>query len=344
MRALVIEAPHRLDLRELPKPEVASQDILIRVKFGGICGSDLHAQEGLRIAPWIKYPVVLGHEFSGVIADRGDDVDADFREGDPVVTETVVKCGLCDNCNRGRTNLCLNYSEIGFLRDGGFADYVLTPARLVHKLPKQVSLEHAAMLEPLSCVCQAVGRAAIEAGEIVMITGDGPIGLLSLLVARLSSPKCVVMTGVIPERLQVAEKLGAVGLNVKRDNVPNRLRELTNGLGPDVIIECSGSPDSIADALGWVRSTGRIVLIGVTGGGKRVPISTDDFVVKDLAVRGSAGNTQASWHHAIALLATGLVDVSPLITHRFELSQWQQAFDLVRSKDSGVLKALLSPT
>src|SRR6266700_3893105 len=195
MRALLLKAPGEAILTELEKPAIGPEDVLIRSRAVGICGSDVELYRGTRPTDFYRYPIVPGHEWAGEIVAVGVQV-RHLAPGDKVVSEGFLFCGTCRNCRMGLTNLCeAGYDEIGFTRTGGLAEYVAVPARLVHKLPGDASFQEAALLEPTAVVAQAFLRAAPRAAETVVVIGDGAIGLLAVQIARLFSPAALILVG-----------------------------------------------------------------------------------------------------------------------------------------------------
>src|SRR5712692_11269472 len=217
MKALLLKGPGEAILTELEKPSIGPEEVLIRSRAVGICGSDVELYRGIRPQGYYRYPVVPGHEWAGEVVAIGERVRT-ISPGDKVVAEGFLFCGTCRNCRTGLTNLCeAGYEEIGFTRTGGLAEYVAVPARLVHTLPRTCSLEEAALLEPTAVVVHAFLRAQPQAGGTVVVVGDGNIGLLAVQVARLFSPAITVLVGSRNERLEMAHHLGATHIiNIKQ--------------------------------------------------------------------------------------------------------------------------------
>lgn len=254
MKALVIKAPGEASLIEMEKPQIDPEDVLIRSRAVGICGSDVELYRGIRPTGFYRYSVVPGHEWAGEIVAVGERV-RNLAPGDKVVAEGFLFCGRCRNCRMGLTNLCeAGYDEIGFTRPGGMAEYVAVPARLVHKLPPESSLEEAALLEPTAVVAHGFLRAQPLAGATVVVVGDGNIGLLAVQVAKLFSPTLLVLLGSRDERLQVGQRLGATHtLNVRNSAPQPLIDSLTNAQGADLVFEGGNRPAGVEQSINLAR-------------------------------------------------------------------------------------------
>src|SRR6266571_5426324 len=342
MKALLLKGPGEAILTELEKPAVGPQDVLIRSHAVGICGSDVELYRGIRPEGYSRYPIVPGHEWSGEVVAVGEHVRT-ISLGDKVVVEDFLFCGTCRNCRMGLTNLCeAGYEEIGFTRTGGLAEYVAVPARLVHTLAEDASLEEAALLEPSAVVAHAFLRAQPRAGDTVVVVGDGTIGLLAVQVARLFSPTVIALVGSRNERLELGRQLGATHTLNTRENDPQSLiHALTGGQGVDLVFEGGNRPEGVEQTLSLVRRGGTVVLEGIAGAGARLSIESDIFVLKHLAVYGIFGASSAAWTYAVQVFHAGLLNLAPLITHRFALTDYQAALDTVVGRQSKTLKVLL---
>jgi 2-desacetyl-2-hydroxyethyl bacteriochlorophyllide A dehydrogenase len=342
MKALVITAAGQASLTELEKPHLALEDVLIRSCAVGICGSDVELYRGIRPVGYYRYPVVPGHEWAGEIVAVGERVH-NLSPGEKVVSEGFLFCGRCRNCRMGLTNLCeAGYDEIGFTRPGGMAEYVAVPARLVHTLPPESSLEEAALLEPTAVVVHGFLRAQPRAGDTVVVIGDGNIGLLAVQVARLFSPALLVLLGSRDERLQMGQRLGATHIvNVKKSDPLSLIHKLTDGRGADLVFEGGNRPQGVEQSIQLVRRGGTVVLEGIAGSGARLSLESDIFALKHLAVFGIFGANSAAWTYAVQIFRAGLLQLHQLITHRFPLAQYQTALDTLVNRQSGTLKVLL---
>jgi L-iditol 2-dehydrogenase len=342
MQAVMKIAPGvgHVTVRQIPEPEPGPGEALIRVKAAGICGTDLHIyHDEFKTVP----PVVLGHEVAGEVAAIGADVEG-VRIGERVTTETYyATCGSCRYCRTGEVNLCLARQSIGSAVNGGFTSYVVVPAVNLHRLPENVDFEAGALTEPLACVVHGVLDArTVSAGDIAVIAGPGAIGLLTLQVVKASGATVVLLgTDVDEARLQLGQALGAdFVLNVQREDPAALLAKITlEGLGADVVYECSGAGPAAQQLLSLVRRRGRYVQVGLFG--KPVAWDLDQLCYKELIATGSNASVPSAWDRALALMASGVVDTKKLITHRFPVTAWADAFACFERKDG--VKTLLTP-
>ncbi len=329
-----------VELRDIKEPETLPGQVKIRVRAAGVCGTDLHIlKDEFRSWP----PVVLGHEIAGEIAETGEGV-TDFQPGERVTTETYFStCGQCRYCRSGQSNLCLQRRSIGSAVNGGFTQYVVVPARNTHRLPDSVDFEAGALTEPLACVVHAVTKTpTLSPGDVAVIAGPGAIGLLTLQVVKAAGATAVILgVDVDGRRLELARELGAdYVVNVQRDDAKLIVQSITDeGLGADIVYECSGAGTAAAQLLDLVRRRGCYVQIGLFG--KPVAWDLDQICYKELVVTGSNASVPSAWIKALRLMATGEVQTKPLITHIFDVTEWEKAFATFEDR-SGV-KTLLRP-
>ncbi|MFW5940858.1 MAG: zinc-dependent alcohol dehydrogenase [bacterium] len=342
MKALLKHSPGpgNLAVRDIPEPDPGPGQVRIEVQAAGICGTDLHIyKDEFKTRP----PVVLGHEVAGRIDGVGPGVEG-LAPGDRVTTETYFStCGRCRYCRSGRNNLCLERRSIGSAVDGGFTRYLVVPAQNVHRLPPNVDFEAGALTEPLACVVHGVlSRPTVRPGDVAVIAGPGAIGLLALQLVKAAGATAIVLgTARDHARLQLASELGADHvLNVEEQDPGSLLAAITvEGLGADVVYECSGAGPAARQLLHCVRRRGRYVQIGLFG----QPISwdLDQVCYKELVVSGSNASVPSAWTRALQLMAQRVVRTDVLITHRFDITQWEEAFALFESKQG--VKTLLKP-
>lgn len=329
-----------IELRDIDEPTPKPNEVKIKVQAAGICGTDIHIyKDEFKSRP----PVVLGHEVSGEIVAVGADV-TDVSPGTRVTTETYYQtCGECMYCRRGQDNLCLNRLSIGSGVNGGFTQYLVVPANNVHALPDDLDFHSGALTEPLACVVHGVLNArTVNPGDVAVIAGPGAIGLLTLQVVKAAGASVVMLgTDADARRLELAKELGAdFTLNVQRDDPAQLVADITQeGLGADVVYECSGAGAAAQQTLTLVRRRGRYVQIGLFG--KPITWDLDQVCYKELVVTGSNASVPSAWDKALKLLASGVVRTAPLITHTYPLTDWQTAFDTFDAK-TGV-KTLLTP-
>jgi L-iditol 2-dehydrogenase len=329
-----------VELRDIPEPEPGANQVKIAVRAAGICGTDLHIyKDEFRSVP----PVVLGHEVAGEVVALGAGVEG-VEIGTRVTTETYFyTCGECRYCRSGHNNLCLSRRSIGSAVNGGFTNYVIVPAKNLHKLPDSVDDESGALTEPLACVVHGVlTTPTIAPGDVAVIAGPGAIGLLALQIVKAAGAT-VIMLGANgdEQRLALAKTLGAdYALNVQQANPEELIKDITTeGLGADVVYECSGAGAAAQQLLTLVRRRGRYVQIGLFG--KPVAWDLDQVCFRELLVTGSNASVPSAWLRAVELLASGKVQTKPLITHSYSVTDWEQAFAGFESK-SGI-KTLLKP-
>ncbi len=341
MQAVVKYAPGpgHVALCDVPEPATGPGEVKIAVHAAGICGTDLHIQDDEYAS---RPPVILGHECSGRIAEVGSGV-SEFAVGDRVTAlPFAVTCGRCPHCLQGNYPLCPERLSFGSGVNGAFAPYLVVPARIVRRLPDGVDLDSGALTEPLACCCKGVLESAvIRAGDVALVVGPGPIGLLALQLARLQGATTILLgTASDGARLGVGRALGADrALVVEQDDVAAAVRELTHGEGADVVIECAGVPAATRTALALVRKRGQLVQMGLHG--KPFALDFEQIVYKDLRVTGSFASSAGAWARALILLAKGAVQLKPLISTVLPLAEWEQGFQLARNK--GGLKVLLRP-
>ena len=330
-----------LEIREIADPRAGEQEVVIQVKAAGICGSDLHIYKD--DVPWpLAIPVVIGHEFSGVIAEVGNGVHG-LQNGDRVTAETAFEvCGDCVLCRTGRYNLCAARHGIGYLHHGAFADKVVVPATRIHRLPDTLSFVDAALLEPLACVVHGVIESTvIEPGDWVLVSGVGAIGLLAAQVARTRGGK-VILTCLLRDemRAKTARTLGFdTIITADKELLYDRIAEVVGPDGVDVVIECSGSTEAVAAGLRVVKRGGCYLQMGLLG--RPATIDIDQIGFKELRVSGSSGQRWTAWRRAISLLASNMVQTHPLISDILSLEDWHKGFTKALAKEA--LKVVLVP-
>jgi 2-desacetyl-2-hydroxyethyl bacteriochlorophyllide A dehydrogenase len=342
MKALCISAPGQASVTDLALPAIGPQEVLIRSHAVGICGSDVELYRGTRPEGFYRYPVIPGHEWSGEIVEVGDAVRT-LVPGQKVVVEGILSCGSCENCRMGLTNLCeAGYDEIGFTRPGGLAEYVAVPARQVHVLPDNASLEEAALLEPAAVVAHAFLRVSPQAGCSVAVIGDGTIGQLAVQMARLFSPAEILVLGSRENRLELARQLGATRtVNLGYEDPLPVARALSRGRGMDLVFEGGSRSSGVKLALDLARRGGTVLLEGIAGAAAQLNLESDVFVLKHLSVQGIFGAHTAAWTYTVQLFRSGCLNLAPLITHRFALSDYQTALNVLADRQGHTLKVLL---
>jgi threonine dehydrogenase-like Zn-dependent dehydrogenase len=334
MKALVIERPRHASLADVARPEPVAGEVLVRVAATGICGSDVEILEGTRPAPYVRYPIIPGHEWAGIVETVGAGVTG-IERGTPVVAEGFRGCGECERCREGLTNLCeADYAETGFTHAGACAEFVSVPASLVHVLPSDADLEAAALLEPAACVAGGLLEADLRPGLSVAVVGAGTLGLLAVALLRLASPARLTLVGTRAPRLALGRELGADETLEATGTVPAGQF--------DLVIEAANRPEGAQLALRLARRGGTVILEGISG--VEEPALTADLIsLGNLRVQGIFGASRSAWRWVVDLFAQGQLDPAPLVTHRLPLERHAEAFALLGDRSSGALKVQLVP-
>jgi L-iditol 2-dehydrogenase len=343
MKALCKTAagPGHMELREVPRPSAGPGQVVIAVQATGICGSDLHVRAWDIQIP-MRPPMSTGHEFSGAIAELGAGVEG-WQVGDRVTAEpTYSSCGHCRYCRTGAYNLCAERRVLGYWVDGAFAEYVRVPVERLHRLPERIGFHEGAMLEPLACCVHGVLELTrIDPDELVVVSGPGAMGLLSMQVAKACGAQVVVIgTGIDGPRLEVARTLGADHtINLAEEDPAGRVMDLTDGIGADVLLECSGAPAAVDAGIDLVRKQGRYTQIGLFG--RPVTVDFERIAYKELQVTGSFAQRWTAWVRTLALVERGAIQLAPLISDVLPLTAWEEGFEKLERKEG--LKIILEP-
>jgi len=337
MRALVKTAKGKglCEVRKVPEPSVSENDVLIDVKACGICGTDLHIYHD-EFPYWP--PVILGHEFSGVIAVVGKNVKG-WKVGERVVGEPhTLACGTCYLCRTGNRQICADKRSPGWGIDGAFAPRMRFPEpALLHRIPHSLSFEAAAFVEPLAnVVTDVVLTQAVMVGDSVAVAGPGPIGIMAALVAKEAGAASVIMFGTNedePLRLSLCRSLPAIDhvVNIQKDDLAGLVADVTGGRGVDVFIEASGAAPALRTGAQIVRKLGTVTAIGLTGNAQ-VEFPYDMFMMKSVRYLFNISTKYDSWDRSIRLLASGMIPHERLITHRGALDRWQEFFDALLAR------------
>lgn len=334
MKALVLSAPEELTIGEWPAPACGPHDVVIRPVAAGICAGDMHLYAGR--SPYAKYPLIGGHEICGEVVERGAAVRR-YRRGDLVVVEPVVGCGRCHPCRHGKPNCCVNFNLIGLHRPGGFAELCVAPERNIHLVPPGLDPVVASFAEPLTIGLHACRRGEVAAGDYCLILGAGPIGLAILELARHRGARTVVVD-TNERRLAFARELGAETLPVD-DRLVATVLDQTSGDGADVVIEATGNPRAIEQAVDLVAPGARVVVVGLVKKGVGVTLPGLDFTRKEVNLLGSR-NSVDCFPEALALLASGVVKYPRVATH---IPLWEAvpAFARIHRDPAALHKAVL---
>ena len=328
-----------VEIRDVEEPSPGPDEVKIEVKAAGICGTDIHIYyDEFQSNP----PVVMGHEFCGVVKEVGKNV-TEFKVGDRVTSETAAKvCGKCIYCRTGDYNLCPERKGLGYGVNGAFTKYCVVRKDIVHRLPENVDFVSGALSEPLSCAVHGiVEKTGIEAGEVVVVIGPGPLGLLSSQISKVEGGYVVVMgLSVDEKKLSFAKDLGAdLVVNIEKENPEKIVKDLTGGYGADVVLECSGSSAGARLGLKLARKKAKFTQMGLFG--KPIEIDFEQIAYKELKVTGFFTQKWSAWERALKLLSEGKVKTRPLVTEELPITEWQKGFE--KKKTGEAIKTVLYP-
>ncbi|MEQ8847986.1 galactitol-1-phosphate 5-dehydrogenase [Botrimarina sp.] len=346
MKALLLTAERTLELTDVPAPECGPEDVLVRVRACGVCGSDVHGYDGSsgRRRP----PLVMGHEAAGVVEWVGERVGeraSGIVIGDRVTFDSTVWCGRCGPCRAGRVNLCDERRVLGvsceeYRRHGAFAELVAVPERIVYRLPDRLSFEHAAMVEAVSVAVHAVGRTPIRLGDTVVVIGAGMIGLLILQAARLAGAGRVVVVDLAHDRLELARRLGADEVVQPGEDGAAAILEAVGPQGADVVFEAVGVAPTVSAVIHAARKGGSVTLVGNVTATVDLPLQA--VVTRELTLIGSCASA-GEYPACLELLAAGKINVEPLISATPPLAEGAEWFDRLYRGEAGLLKVILRP-
>jgi len=350
MTAIINHGPtdYRLETTPIPRPEKG--ELLIKVGACGICASDVKCHSGAEMFwgdnPWVKTPVVPGHEFFGTVIEMGEGAGEAFDVviGDRVIAEQILPCGKCRFCKSGQYWMCEPHDMYGFqskIADGGMAEYMLFKKNSrVHKIPNSISLAEAAIIEPMACSIHTVNRAEIGFNDVVVIAGAGPLGLGMVQAAKLKTPKALIVIDTLDDRLALSKSYGAdLVINPMKEDAVAKVKALTEGYGCDIYIEATGVPAGVTQGLDMIRKLGRFVEFSVFG-----QETTADWSIigdrKELDIRGAHLGPNC-YETVINLFQRGLITADGIVTHEYSITDWENAFEVASSPES--VKVLLIP-
>jgi L-iditol 2-dehydrogenase len=343
MKALVLAEYKKFEYLDVPDPAIGPDDVLIKVKACGICGSDIHGMDGStgRRQP----PIIMGHEAAGIIAKVGKDV-ANWKIGDRVTFDSTIYCGKCFFCLKGLINLCDNRRVAGvscddYRRDGAFAEYISVPQHILYKLPEGISFENAAMVEALSIAFHAVERTAISLNDTAVVLGAGMIGLLVIQSLRMAGCGKIIAIDIDQGKLDLAIKHGAnVSLNSKKDEVKTEILNLTDGRGVDVAIEAVGISATVQLGIDCLKKGGIMTLVGNISPTIELPLQS--VVTREITINGSCASC-GEYPACLEMIADGKIDVDSLISAKVPLSEGSIWFNKLYNKEPNLLKVVLIP-
>jgi L-iditol 2-dehydrogenase len=341
MKALLLSQYNHFEIVDAPKPRVGPSEVLVQVAACGICGSDVHGYDGssARRIP----PIIMGHEAAGKIAAIGDSVK-EFSVGDRVTFDSTVYCGVCGPCRRGDVNLCENRQVLGvscgdYRRAGAFAEFVAVPSRIVYRLPDTLSFQEAAMLEALAVALHGVSLAELSPGSTSLVVGAGMIGLLVVQALRVAGCTSIVVADIDKSRLNLAEEVGATRVLLAKDGFPEQVVQLSSG-GVDVVMEAVGRNETVSAAIDSVRKGGTVVLVGNIS--PEVTLPLQKVVTRQIRLQGSCASA-GEYPRAIELLASGAINVKPLITAIAPLEDGPAWFARLHAREPNLMKVILTP-
>jgi threonine 3-dehydrogenase len=320
---------------DLPIPKIGDDDLLVRVQAAAICGTDIHIyQWNEYAASRIKLPLLFGHEYAAEVLEVGKNV-TNFKKGDRVAAETHVPCGHCYQCHTGLQHICKDMKILGVHMNGAFAEYSILPAVCAWKLDPAISYEIGATMEPFGIGVHAMSKTK-PAGKKVIVFGCGPIGIYAQMVAKLSGAEYVIGVDITKERLDLAKKMGTdIVLNHKEIDVVSEVDRITKGFGTDIVIELTGNKAVVNDATRTLRRGGDIVLVGLYSGLVELDL-VNNVIYKEANVYGVTGRIMwDTWWTAQSIILSGKMDVRPVITHYFDLIDFDKAFQLAESAKTG---------
>ena len=337
MKAAVLEAVKKLVVKDIPVPKPKDDEVLIKVNCCGICGTDMKLWNGQYSA---NIPVVLGHEYSGEIVEAGKKVKI-LKVGDRVVSDPNESCGKCYWCRNAQPCFCDSLAAYGVLRDGGFAEFCTAGEKGVYLIPDGLDLESASFTEPVSCVVHAVDRAGYKSGDNVVIIGGGPMGQMHLQFALHCGVNKVILVEPEESRMQMAREFGAnCVLNPKTEDIKKAVLDLTGGLGADVVVEAVGHTDTLEQGVDLAKRGGKVIVFGFAPEGEKASFAPFDILSKELTIMGAWVNPY-TYSRALDILASGQVDVKPLMSNRIKLDNIMDGFNMMIEKPKGFMKALV---
>ncbi|MEM9348978.1 MAG: alcohol dehydrogenase catalytic domain-containing protein [Pseudomonadota bacterium] len=348
MAALVLTAPREFSVQEVPVPVPVDDEVLVKVDTTFICGTDPHIIQGDFPGFWPPaFPFTPGHEWSGVVEKAGPKADAlGWGKGDRVCAISHVGCGYCSNCMKGRYTICLNYGKLdtghrqhGHITPGAYAQYMVASVKSLYRVPDSMDLEYSACVDPLSIALYTVNRSRFEAGDDVLIIGTGPQGLMAQLCAQAMGAGRVFIAGS-GERLKLAKSLGAIPIDYRSQDINEAVRDMTNGHGVPRVLECAGTTAALNAACHAAAKGGVVSMIGIPHSDPSLPIKR--MVLDEVELIGNRANPNTA-EPAIAMMAEGRVDLTPLMSHRFPLSEFATALDVYEGRKDGAMKVAIKP-
>jgi len=349
MNAVQLNGPNQIEIVNVPVPKPGPYEVLCRVESVTICGTDPHIINGDFPGFWPPgFPFIPGHEWAGVVVKTNDLAEKfGYKPGDRVCGISHSGCGYCEMCLSGRYNLCLNYGredlshhQYGHTTQGAYAQYVLTTIKSISHIPDDMEFNVAAMMDPLSIALHMIQRSGLKPGEDILINGTGPQGLFSVVLARHMGAGKVIASGS-GFRLEVAERLGAIPVDYRKEDVVARVKELTGGAGTKRVLECAGTPAGIRAACEAVAKGGRVSMVGIPPEGD-VTLPVKRLVLEEIDVVGNRANPN-TLGQAISMTQENKIDMKSFITHEFPLQEFEKALDIFVNRKENSLKIAIKP-
>lgn len=349
MKAVVIYGKEDFRYQDVPDPKPGEEEVVVKVGRGGICAADPKIFHGSAYFSQVAYdqaPIVAGHEFIGEVVELGKGAKEKYqlKVGDKAIAEQIVPCWECYYCRRGIYNMCDVHKVFGVSGpDGGWAEYMKYPkGSIIWKVPEELPYQVAIAIEPLACAIHGVERADIKLGDRIVITGAGTIGLFMLQVALLKHPRLIMVSDPDEHRLKIAKKLGAqVTINPQKEDAVKKVKDLTQGLGPDIVLEASGNPRAVEQSIDMLRRRGRLMEFGVFA----EKVNIDFSIISDVKELEIIGGHLGAYTYPLAIkyLARGLVKTDQIITHNFPLKDWRKAIETSEKRLNNAIKVTMTP-
>lgn len=337
MKQAVMTAPGEIEFRNVEQPLPGDNEVVMQTQRIGVCGSDIHVYHGLH--PYTTYPVVLGHEVSGIVASVGKNVTG-LQPGDKMTFMPQITCGECYPCKHGMYHICENLKVMGFQSGGAAQEYFVVPVENALKLPDSISLDEAAMIEPIAVTVHAIARGGGVAGKRVVVLGAGTIGNLTAQVAKASGAKAVMITDVSPYKLERAQRCGIEFIvDVGQENLGDAILRGFGDEKADLILECVGVESTITDAVQYARKGSTIVIVGVFG--KKPQVDLGLVQDRELSLVGTLMYQKSDYERAIEIVAAGKLTLDEMITHRFPFERYLDAYHAIEESDGHYLKVMI---
>ena len=331
MKAAVIESVNNMNLKDVPVPILKQGECLIKVKYSGICGTDVHILNGAYKTD--EFPIIPGHEFVGELVEICGDNPNGIAVGDIVTAQEIVSCGSCEACAKGADNVCSNLKIVGIQQGGSFAEYVKVLTRKTYKIPDDIDLLISSLIEPLAVAVHDVRRSDLNVGETALVSGGGTIGLLIALVARAAGAGMVVISEVSEYRKSFAEKMGFLVVNPLDPDYENQLKKITEGKGFNVSFEASGAKNALGNCIEYTKSTGSVMIVGIPA--EMEPLDINKIFKKELRLQGVRMHSQYNYLGAIEMIKSGIIsnEISMLISKVYDFDQVGEAFKAALNRE-----------